>query len=119
MEGIKEGGSITRKSRRSTVEEELSLGNNKALNALLCVVDVEVFKMISSCKVTKEAWEVLETTSEDIANESFALGEVISNEKLVRKVLRTLPKRFAYKVTIIEEAQDLMTMRIDRKYHHL
>ncbi|GAA0144913.1 hypothetical protein LIER_05233 [Lithospermum erythrorhizon] len=37
----------------------------------------------------------------------------MSNEKLVRKVLRTLPKRFAHKVTAIEEAQDLTTMRID------
>ncbi|GAA0151709.1 hypothetical protein LIER_10369 [Lithospermum erythrorhizon] len=49
----------------------------------------------------------------DIANESFALGEPMSNEKLVRKVLRTLPKRFANKVTTIKEAQDLTTMRID------
>ncbi|GAA0167276.1 hypothetical protein LIER_43786 [Lithospermum erythrorhizon] len=37
----------------------------------------------------------------------------MSNEKLVRKVLRTLSKRFAHKVTVIEEAQDLTTMRID------
>ncbi|GAA0164166.1 hypothetical protein LIER_39732 [Lithospermum erythrorhizon] len=37
----------------------------------------------------------------------------MSNEKLVRKVLRTLPKEFAYKVTAIEEAQDLTTMSVD------
>ncbi|GAA0170841.1 hypothetical protein LIER_25018 [Lithospermum erythrorhizon] len=37
----------------------------------------------------------------------------MSNEKLVRKVLRTLSKKFSYKVTIIEEAQDLITMRLD------
>ncbi|GAA0159281.1 hypothetical protein LIER_43475 [Lithospermum erythrorhizon] len=37
----------------------------------------------------------------------------MSNEKLVRKVLRTLPKRFAHKVTAIEEAQDLSTMIFD------
>ncbi|GAA0157490.1 hypothetical protein LIER_14746 [Lithospermum erythrorhizon] len=35
------------------------------------------------------------------------------NEKLVRKILRTLPKKFAHKVTAIEEAQDLTTMRVD------
>ncbi|GAA0146502.1 hypothetical protein LIER_06436 [Lithospermum erythrorhizon] len=40
----------------------------------------------------------------DLTNESFALGERTSNEKLVKKVLRTLPKRFAHKVTTIEEA---------------
>ncbi|MCI38998.1 gag-pol polyprotein, partial [Trifolium medium] len=43
----------------------------------------------------------------DIANTSFALGEKMSEEKLVRKILRSLPKRFDMKVTAIEEAQDL------------
>ncbi|GAA0148032.1 hypothetical protein LIER_07582 [Lithospermum erythrorhizon] len=33
----------------------------------------------------------------------------MSNEKLVRKILRTLTKRFAHKVTAIEEAKDLTT----------
>ncbi|GAA0164800.1 hypothetical protein LIER_20350 [Lithospermum erythrorhizon] len=37
----------------------------------------------------------------------------MNNEKLVRKVLRTLPKRFGHKVTAIEEAQDLTTMSLD------
>ncbi|GAA0159087.1 hypothetical protein LIER_15954 [Lithospermum erythrorhizon] len=43
----------------------------------------------------------------------------MSNEKLVRKVLRTLPKRFAHKVTTIEEAQDLTTMRFDELIRNL
>ncbi|GAA0179369.1 hypothetical protein LIER_29960 [Lithospermum erythrorhizon] len=38
----------------------------------------------------------------------------MSNEKLVKKVLRTLPKRFAHKVTTIEEGHDLTTMGIDQ-----
>ena len=37
----------------------------------------------------------------DIANEAFALGERFSEEKLVRKTFRSLPRRFAYKVTAI------------------
>src|ERR1044072_3536068 len=49
----------------------------------------------------------------DIANTSFALGEQISEEKLVRKILRSLPKRFAMKVTAIEEAQDIGSMQVD------
>ena len=46
----------------------------------------------------------------DIANEVFAIGEKYSNTKLVRKTLRSLPKRFAYKVIAIEEARDVSTM---------
>ena len=49
----------------------------------------------------------------DIANEAFALGEKISEEKLVRKALRSLPQRFAYKVTAIEEAKDIQAMKLD------
>ncbi|GAA0155188.1 hypothetical protein LIER_12970 [Lithospermum erythrorhizon] len=42
----------------------------------------------------------------------------MNNKKMVRKVLRTLPKRFAHKVTAIEEAQDLTTMRLDEGDHN-
>ena len=49
----------------------------------------------------------------DIANEAFTLGEKYSEEKLVRKTLRSLPKRFAYKVTAIEEAKDVQNMKLD------
>ncbi|GAA0171214.1 hypothetical protein LIER_25300 [Lithospermum erythrorhizon] len=38
----------------------------------------------------------------------------MSNEKLVRKVLRTFPKKYAHKVTVIEEAQDLTTMSLNK-----
>src|ERR1044072_9170083 len=49
----------------------------------------------------------------DLANTSFALGEQISEEKLIRKILRSLPKKFAMKVTAIEEAQDISNMKVD------
>ena len=49
----------------------------------------------------------------EIANSSEALGEKMSDEKLVRKILRSLPKRFAMKVTAIEESQDISNMRVD------
>ena len=49
----------------------------------------------------------------DMANTSFSLGEKMSNEKLVRKILRSLPKKFAMKVTAIEEAHDIGTLQVD------
>ena len=49
----------------------------------------------------------------DIANEVFALGEKFIEENLVRKVLKSLPKRFAYKVTVIEEAKDVRKMKLE------
>jgi hypothetical protein len=49
----------------------------------------------------------------EIANTSGGLGEKMAEEKLVRKILRSLPKRFAMKVTAIEEAQDICKMKVD------
>ncbi|MCI57188.1 gag-pol polyprotein, partial [Trifolium medium] len=49
----------------------------------------------------------------EFANSFDALGEPISDEKLVSKILRSLPKRFDMKVTAIEESQDLATIQVD------
>ncbi|KAK2453398.1 gag-protease polyprotein [Trifolium repens] len=49
----------------------------------------------------------------DIANSFDVLGEKMSDAKLVRKILRSLPKRFDMKVTAIEEAHDINTMKVD------
>jgi len=49
----------------------------------------------------------------DIAKSFDSLGEKLSDEKLVRKILRSLPKRFDMKVTAIEEAQDISSMQED------
>jgi len=48
----------------------------------------------------------------DIANTFDSLGEKISDEKLLRKILRYLPKRFDMKVTAIEEAQDISSLKV-------
>ena len=130
-------------------EDEEALENSKALNAIFNGVDKNMLKLINTCTIAKEAWEILRTTHEgtsrvrmsrlqmlttqfetlrmteektiaefhmqirDIANTSFALGEKMSDEKLVRKIMRSLPKRFAMKVTAIEEAQDISKMQVD------
>ncbi|MCI46630.1 gag-pol polyprotein, partial [Trifolium medium] len=49
----------------------------------------------------------------EFANSFDAPGETISDENLVSKILRSLPKRFDMKVTVIEEAQNLSTMQVE------
>ena len=49
----------------------------------------------------------------NIENEAFSLGEKIPKERLVRKVPRSLPKRFAYKVTAINVAKNIKTMKLE------
>jgi hypothetical protein len=134
----------------TTAEDELSLENSKALNALFNGVDKNMFRQIKKCTGAKEAWEILRTAYEgtskvkssriqllttkfeslkmkedetiqdyyvnvlDIANRFDSLGEKLSDEKLVRKILRSLPKRIDMKVTTIEEAQDISSMQVDK-----
>ena len=43
----------------------------------------------------------------DIVNLTFNLRETIPEPKIVRKVLRSLPKRFHAKITTIEESKDI------------
>ncbi|CAM8948120.1 unnamed protein product [Rhodiola kirilowii] len=49
----------------------------------------------------------------DIANKAFAVGEPMTEETLVRKVLRSLTKRFAMKALAVKEANDVKNMRLD------
>jgi hypothetical protein len=49
----------------------------------------------------------------EVDNSFEALGEKLSEEKLVRKMLRSLPKRFNMKITAIEEAQDIPSMKLE------
>jgi hypothetical protein len=49
----------------------------------------------------------------DLRNSMVSLGKPISDLKLIRKILRSLPERFWIKVTTIEESKDLKEMKIE------
>lgn len=49
----------------------------------------------------------------DISNTSFALGEKIYEENFASKILRSFPKKIDMKVTAIEEAHDLSSIKVD------
>jgi len=49
----------------------------------------------------------------DIANTSGALGERMSEEKLARKILISLPKKFDMKVTTIDKTLNISNMKVD------
>jgi hypothetical protein len=49
----------------------------------------------------------------DINNTFDTLGEKLSEEKVVRKILRSLPRRFDMKVIAIEEAQNISELKME------
>ncbi|XP_020418040.1 uncharacterized protein LOC18778847 [Prunus persica] len=70
----------------TNVDVTHSTNNQKALNALFTAVSPDQFEYIS--------------------------GEKISADRVVKKILRSLPQRFQLKVTAIEEIRDLNTMKV-------
>ncbi|XP_073120299.1 uncharacterized protein [Henckelia pumila] len=48
-----------------------------------------------------------------IKNETIDLGDAISNERLVSKVLRSLPERFQMKICAIDESKDTSILGLD------
>ena len=54
-----------------------------------------------------ESFDEFYTKLKDIMNSAFNLGEIIPKPKIVRKVLRSLPKRFHAKIFSIEESKDI------------
>ena len=54
-----------------------------------------------------ESFDEFYVKLKDIVNSTFNLGETIPEPKIVRKVLKSLPKRFHAKITAIEESNDI------------
>ena len=54
-----------------------------------------------------ESFDEFYAKLKDIVNSAFNLGETIPEPKIVRKVFRSLPKRFHAKITMIKESKDI------------
>ena len=54
-----------------------------------------------------ESFDEFYAKLKDIVNSAFNLEETILEPKIVRNVLRYLPKRFHAKITVIEESEDI------------
>ena len=50
----------------------------------------------------------------DIVNSAFNIGKTIPEPKVVRKVLRSLPKRFHAKIIAIEESKDINSIPLSK-----
>ena len=54
-----------------------------------------------------ESFDEFYAKLKDMVNLAFNLGETIPEPKIVRKVIKSLPKRFHAKITAIEESKDI------------
>jgi hypothetical protein len=63
----------------------------------------------------EETFREFYTKISNLRNSMVSLGKQISDVKLIRKILRSLPERFRIKVTTIEESKDLEEMKIEEQ----
>jgi hypothetical protein len=59
-----------------------------------------------------ETYEEFYSKMSDLRNSMVSLGKPISDVKLIRKILKSLPERFRVKVTTIEQSKDLDEMEM-------
>jgi uncharacterized coiled-coil DUF342 family protein len=54
-----------------------------------------------------ETFSQFYTKMSNLRNSMVSLGKTVSDVKLIRKIIRSLPEHFRIKVTTIEESKDL------------
>ncbi|CAM8900001.1 unnamed protein product [Rhodiola kirilowii] len=85
-------------------------GTDKVRNSCMQAVTTkfEEMKMKEDENISEYNSRVLE-----LSNEASTLGKPIDEERLDSKILRSLPPRFAMKVTAIEEMHDITKLKLD------
>jgi hypothetical protein len=80
----------------------------KSTKLQMLISKFEEIKMLE-----EETFGVFYSKISDLRNSMGSLGKPISDVKLIRKILRSLPERFRIKVTTIGERKDLEEMKIE------
>lgn len=65
------------------------------------------------CMKNEETFDEFNSRLSDIVNSSFNLGEPIPDQKVVKKILRSLPERFHLKSVAIEEHTNLNELLVE------
>jgi hypothetical protein len=82
------------------------------------LVESAKFKMLISKfeeikMLEEETFEEFYSKMSDLRNSMVSLEKPVSDVKLIRKILKSLPECFRIKVTTIEESKDLKEMKIE------
>jgi hypothetical protein len=72
---------------------------------------ISIFEEIKMLE--EETFGEFYTKISDLRNSMVSLGKSVSDVKLIRKILKSLPKCFRIKMTTIEESKDLYKMKIE------
>jgi hypothetical protein len=74
----------------------------------MLILKFEEIKMLDD-----ETFGEFYTKINDLRNSMVSLGKRVSDVKLIKKIIRSLPEHFRIKVTTIEESKDMYSMKIE------
>ncbi|XP_059627041.1 uncharacterized protein LOC132269821 [Cornus florida] len=88
----------------------------KALGLIQQGVADTIFPRIINASKAKEAWDILEKEyrgSTKVVNQMKTYGEDISNQRIVEKILISLPEKYDSIVAVIEETKKLENLSVE------
>ncbi|TXG67654.1 hypothetical protein EZV62_008929 [Acer yangbiense] len=95
----------------------------KALSKIQNGVTATIFPRIMRATIAKQAWEILEREFQvkeyfsrviGVVNHMRTLGEDVTDQKVVEKILISLPEKYEHIVAAIEESKDLTTLSVEQ-----
>ncbi|KAA0041632.1 gag-pol polyprotein [Cucumis melo var. makuwa] len=93
------------KTLDTDAEEQASVGNPSALNAIFNGVDLNVFKLINSCSTTKDAWRILEVAYEGTSKVKISRQQLITSKFEALKMFED-ESVFKYNERVLEIANE-------------
>ncbi|CAN6706559.1 unnamed protein product [Malus baccata var. baccata] len=96
-----------------TISREDRIKNAKALSLIQGAITYELFPRIRNEKTAKGAWDILRREFFGIVNNLKSLGEYVTEQRIVQKLLMSLSRRYKSIVSIIEETRDLDAIRVE------
>ncbi|VFQ73752.1 unnamed protein product [Cuscuta campestris] len=111
----KRGSGADEKSQRQVDPQDIKKVENyaKAINMLYCAVNPDDNRKISCCSTAKEMWDKLEVTCEGTDQVREAKIDFLTQEDLVRKILRSLTSEWRSKADAIYESIGTSNVTID------
>src|SRR3954470_23816800 len=61
-------------------EEELALGNSKALSSIFNGIDKNIFRLVQHCELAKEAWDILKTAHEGTSKVKMSRLQILTTK---------------------------------------
>src|ERR1044072_6841182 len=79
-EGTSSTPSFKKEEEWSKEEDEEALKNSEALNLICNGVDKNMFRVINTCTVAKEAWDILRTSHEGTSRVSMSRLQMLTTQ---------------------------------------